>query len=158
MKKTLTLLAFEAGLRPFEQVAILNGDPDETGIVVEAMMGDRNLYFTKEYRERYGIQVHRVESSPQRLALGVVESALPPGEQLRRYRTVILRCDGAVVYQTSDNRSLDWKAACVDCRYWISHLDESKMLVDLCKGQMRLAQRDQGKAEAILKMLHPSGP
>lgn len=153
MKKTITSLAFEAGLSPFNSLQVLNGVPEELGEQVSQVLTNRNRYFDKENRERFGTQVHRMETSPNRLALGVVESALPKGTRLRRYRAVIFRCDGNVIYQTPDGRSLDYRSACIDMRYWLTHLDETKVLADLCRSQVRQAASEYNKAEAVLSAI-----
>lgn len=153
MKKTITSLAFEAGLSPFNAITVLNGEPDVIGEQVSKALLNRNRYFDKENRERFGTQVHRIETSPNRLALGAVESALPKGTRLRRYRAVVFRCDGNVIYQTPDGRNLDYRSACIDMRYWLTHSDESKMLADLCRAQIRAAANEYSKAESVLSAI-----
>lgn len=153
MKKTITTLAFEAGLSPFNPLSVLHGIPSELGEQVSTILTNRNRYFDKENRERFGTQVHRFETSPNRMAMGVVESAQPKGAKTRRYRAVIFRCDGNVLYQTPDDRPLDYRSACIDMRYWLTHMDEGKVLADLCRAQVRNAAKEYSKAEAVLSAI-----
>lgn len=154
--KSVLALAFEAGLRPFDMMPT-DASSRNTGTLAAAMLRDRNLYFLPEYIERFNTQVHSIEISPQRLAMGVVESALPPSG-VRRYRAVIFRCDGEVMYQTSDNRVLEQNAAHIDMRYFLTHIDEQRVLELLCLQQMRISVRMRDAAERVVGILHKQGP
>jgi len=157
MNKTLTALALEAGLRPFDQLPMQAVNGRGVGDLAAALLGDRNLYFTKEYRERFATRVHSLEVSPQRLLLGAVESAQPPTGQ-RRFRAVIFRCDGEVIYQTPDNRLLDQHAANVDLRYAMQHVDEQDVLKALCVQQVKVSARLRDGAERVMASMHKQSP
>ncbi len=97
--KSVFALALEAGIKPFDLPPDVA--KDSIGDTAASLLNERNPYFTKEYRQRYNIKVHALEVSTQRLALGCVESAAPAdNEDARRFRAVIFRCDGNVIYQT----------------------------------------------------------
>lgn len=157
MTKTILALAFEAGIRPFDPIPATVATSRSVGELAATLLQGRNPYFDREYRERFGTKVHSLEIMHSRLVLGALESAQPPTGP-RRYRAVLFRCDGEVLYQTPDDRILDQHAAAVDLRYQAQHIDERKILTDLCQRQLKVATRMKDMAERALNALQAHGP
>ena len=156
--KSILALAFEAGIHPFDNVPTSSASTRQVGDLAATLLGDRNLYFVKEYREKFKVKVHSIELSPNRLVMGCVESAQPPKGE-RRYRTVLFRCDGEVLHQTADSRVLsDVHAANVELRYEMNRLDESKILAAMCLQQVKVANRMRENAERAITALAQRGP
>lgn len=153
--KTILTLAFEAGIRPFDMIPTVSASSRSVGDLAANLLHGRNSYFDKEYRDRFGTKVHTVEIMHGRLVLGAVESAQPADTaKPRRYRAVLFRCDGEVLYQTPDNRSLDsLNAATVDMRYWASQINDATILKDLCTKQLRIAERMKTNTQRVLDAL-----
>lgn len=155
--KSVFALALEAGIKTFDQPDALTSKSIDQ--IAEQLLAPRNPYFNAAYRERYNIRVHALEVSTQRLALGCVESAAPKdNEDARRYRAVIFRCDGNVIYQTPDNRVLDNNGALVDLRYHMQHVDEREVLAALCLQQIKMSAKMRDGAERTLSILNKQGP
>lgn len=157
MKKNLLALAFEAGIRPFDPIPSVLTQTRNTGDIAANLLAGRNPYFDREYRDRFGTKVHTIEITHNRLVMGAVESALPAGSTERRFRAVLFRCDGEVLYQTPDNRMLDQNAANVDLRYRSQHVDEDEVLLALCEKQLKVANRMKGNAERVITALTGDG-
>jgi hypothetical protein len=158
MTKTILALAFEAGIRPFDPIPATVAKARNTGELASLLLAGRNPYFDKEYRDRFGTKVHSLEIMHSRLVLGALESAQPP-EGPRRYRAVLFRCDGEVLYQTPADRLMDEHAAAVDLRYQAQHISESKILEALLTRQLKVASRMKENAERALAALHQAhGP
>lgn len=148
--KSVFALAMEAGAQPFD---LPQGYPDVEQ-AAQSLLKGRNPYFNEEYRQRFNIKVHTIVSSPQRLVLGCVESAAPhPGDTDRRYRCVMFRCDGNVMYQTPDNRKLDQHGAEVDMRYHMHVLVETDVLKALCLTIMKKANTLYDHAQRVYNIL-----
>lgn len=158
MTKSVLALAFEAGLNPFNPIPVSVNARRSVGDIAATLLDKRNPYFDKEYRDRFGTKVHSIELSPYRLAMGAVESAQPQGVKDRRYRAVLFRCDGEVLYQTPDDRLLDANGANVDLRYRMGQLDEGAILRQLLQQQCRAGKRMVDNAEKALAMLAALGP
>lgn len=159
--RNVTTLAFEAGFEPFPATHIERGPVEELGTLASKLLTGKNLYFNDEYRNRFGVHVHRLEASPQRLLLGVVESARNADTHERLHRAVIFRCDGYPVYQTPDDRVGEYSAACIDMRYWITHSDELGILIDLCKIRIRQGVGSVRRTESVLaeaQLMQRQGP
>ena len=156
--KSILALAFEAGIRPFDNVPTSSASTRQVGDLAATLLGDRNLYFVKEYRDKFNVKVHSIEISPSRLVMGCVESGQPhKGE--RRYRTVFFRCDGEVQYQTPDTRVMtNVHAANVELRYEMNKLDEAQILTDLCMQQIKVATRMRENAERVIAAIAELGP
>lgn len=158
MSKSIIALAYEAGLRPFEQNPTIQTTSRSLGDMAAAMLAGRSDYFNKEFRDRFGTRVHALEPSHSRLLLCCVESAQPAAGGDRHYRAVIFRCDGEVLYQTPDNRVLDMNAATVDMRYNAGKYSEYDLLADLCQKQIKDAERKIKSATHVLNMVNKQGP
>lgn len=154
--KSILALAFEAGIRPFDNVPASSATSRTVGDLAATLLGDRNVYFLREYRDKFKIKVHSIEISPNRLVMGCVESAQPPSGD-RRYRSVFFRCDGEVLYQTPDNRVLDVHAANVELRYEMNHIDETKIMTALCIQQIKAATKMRDNAERAMASLAKQG-
>jgi hypothetical protein len=154
--KNVLALAFEAGIRPFDPVPSASASSRAVSDLAATLLGDSNLYFRKDYRDKFSVKVHTIELSPYRLVMACVESAQPPNAD-RRYRTVIFRCDGEVLYQTPDSRVLDVHAANVELRYEMSSINEDKILIQLCQQQVRDATRMRDNAERAINALAKQG-
>src|SRR6478752_3662236 len=147
--KSILALAFEAGIRPFDNVPASSAATRNVGDLAATLLGDRNHYFLKEYREKFKVKVHTIEISPHRLVMACVESAQPASAD-RRYRSVFFRCDGEVLYQTPDQRVLDVHAANVELRYEMNKLDEAAVLTALCMQQVKAATKMRENAERAI--------
>lgn len=158
MPKSMIVLAYEAGIRPFDPVPSEIARKVNVGDIAASLLSGRNPYFDKEYRDRFGTRVHTLELSHQRLVLGAIESALDLSTQNRRFRAVIFRCDGEVMYQTSDQRPLDENGARVDLRYYLSQINEVALLHDLLTLQARRLDRLRTNCEHALDALKKQGP
>lgn len=143
MPKSILTLAFEAGVKPFDMIPAHERD---LGELAATLLHGRNRYFDREYRKKWGVKVHHLEVTHSRLLLGVVESAAPPNGP-RRFRAVLFRCCGHVLYQTPDHRVLDKEAAIIDLRYFSQLQDDAKILHDLCAMQLRIANKMRDAAE-----------
>lgn len=158
MKSTLAL-AYEAGLKPFDAVHATVNINRSLGDLASSLLGDRNRYFSKEYRERFGTRVHSLEVFCARLVLGCVESAQPPGPNTaRRFRAVMFDCDGIVRHQTRDERVLDQHAAMVELHYEASKLNEGEVLRQLIERHLSATNRIRDNAERVLNALMKHGP
>lgn len=157
MKHSLLALAFEAGIRPFDPIPAVMAQSRSSGDIAANLLSGRNPYFDKTYRERFGTKVHTIEITHNRLVMGAVESAQPAEGGARRFRAVLFRCDGEVLYQTPDNRMLDQHAALVDLRYRSQHVDESDVLRALCERQVKVASRMKDNAERVITALDKQG-
>lgn len=154
MTKNILALAFEAGIRPFDMIPAVVASNRSVGDLAATLLAGRNPYFDKEYRDKFGTKVHTIEVMHNRLVLGAVESAQPADGSPRRYRAVLFRCDGEVLYQTPDNRTLGMHAADVDLRYWANQIKEEKLLKDLCLRQLKVAERMKNNAERVIAALN----
>jgi hypothetical protein len=158
MPKSIIALAYEAGIRPFDPIPQEVAKRTNVGDIAAFLLSGRNPYFDKEYRDRFGTKVHSLELTHHRLVLGAIESAVDARTSVRRYRAVIFRCDGEVLYQTSDTRPLDDPAARVDLRYYQSQINEVQLLHELLTLQARKMERLRLNAEHALDALRRQGP
>lgn len=157
MKKTTLGLAYEAGVNPFHPIpATLVEKP--MGEIAATLLEGRNPYFDRRYRDRFGTKVHKLEITHDRLVLCAVESAQPLGSPDRRFRAVIFRCDGNVLYQTPNDRALDRDEAFADMREQAQRITEEEVLSALCEALSRQARRVQDNADRVLASMGKQSP
>lgn len=158
MHKSTLAMAYEAGLNPFDIVSASVGINKTVGDIAAQLLGNRNTYFDRNNRERFGTRVHTLEVFCARLVLGAVESAQPKSTPDRRFRAVLFACDGSVLHQTDDNRVLDQHAATIELQYEASKLNEGKMLASLVERQCKQLRKQLEAAERIFAIVTKQGP
>jgi hypothetical protein len=172
----ITVLAYEAGLKPFDPVASFGTDafaesqfgestfgsldqkshrPKTVGDMAAQLLAGRNAYFDMENRRRFGTRVHTLEVAAARLVLGAVESASPANPVGgRKYRAVIFDCDGVVRFQTANDRVHDSQdAATVELQYELSKLREPDVLAQIVERHLKGLTKRAASAEKVLTVL-----